>query len=74
MRVDIEWDPNRGFIATAFELKHSLVALSLSELKHKLRAMFPSVGSTTPTISSALSNLPASLSSSNDFEISSSLI
>src|SRR5262249_24142955 len=30
------------------------------------------VGSTTPTISSALSNLPASLSSSNDFEIGSS--
>jgi len=29
------------------------------------------VGSTTPTISSALSNLPASLSSSNDFEIGS---
>src|SRR5262249_54084509 len=27
------------------------------------------VGSTTPTISSALSNLPASLSSSNNFEI-----
>jgi DDE family transposase len=30
------------------------------------------VGSTTPTISLALSNLPASLSSSNDFEIGSS--
>jgi hypothetical protein len=29
-------------------------------------------GSTTPTISSALSNLPASSSSSNDFEIGSS--
>jgi hypothetical protein len=41
MRVDVEWNANKGFVATAFELKHPIVALTLSGLKQRLQTLFP---------------------------------
>jgi hypothetical protein len=40
MRVDVEWNANKGFVATAFELKHPIVALTLSGLNRDCRPCF----------------------------------
>src|SRR6266851_5158922 len=55
-----------------YQVLSELIDEKLQKVRFNGSAGSSFAGSTTPTISSALSNLPASSSSSNDFEIGSS--